>query len=185
MSTFQRAIPGQSLTDEPKNYPWERPPEETDPNEAVLYHLDRVTDPEVIDNVFQAFDIGLPVKVLTDSMLTAAVGKGIHSVDLGLLVEPVIRKAVMKIADQAGVEYKEDFEDKQTTPEEQAALIVQAAKRTPEKEKDAGYQFLMDVGEGSKPQEEPDPEAEEMEEQQPEMAEGEMTEEQPKGLMAR
>ena len=111
MSTFQRAIPGQSLTDEPKNYPWERPPEVTDPNEAVLYHLDRVTDPDVIDNVFQAFDFGLPVKVLTDSMMTAAVGKGIHSVDLGLLVEPVIRKAVMKIADQAGVEYKEDFED--------------------------------------------------------------------------
>ena len=70
---ISKSNPGQSLTDEPKNYPWERPPEVTDPNEAVLYHLDRVTDPDVIDNVFQAFDFGLPVKVLTDSMMTATV----------------------------------------------------------------------------------------------------------------
>ena len=54
---FNRPIPGQALTDEPKNYPWERPPEITEPNEAVRYHLDRISDPEVIDNIFFALDM--------------------------------------------------------------------------------------------------------------------------------
>ena len=32
MSMFDAPIPGQSLTTEPKNYPWERPPEMSDIN---------------------------------------------------------------------------------------------------------------------------------------------------------
>ena len=107
---FNRPIPGQALTDEPKNYPWERPPEITEPNEAVRYHLDRISDPEVIDNIFFALDMGIPVKVLTDSMMTGAVGKGVHDIDKSLLIERVVRKAVMKMADAAGVEYRETFD---------------------------------------------------------------------------
>ena len=43
---FNRPIPGQALTDEPKNYPWERPPEISEPNEVIRYHLDRISDPK-------------------------------------------------------------------------------------------------------------------------------------------
>ena len=35
MELLKAPIPGQSLTDEPKNYPWENPPEITDPEEAI------------------------------------------------------------------------------------------------------------------------------------------------------
>ena len=31
---LQAPVPGQSLTDEPKNFPWERPADITDQNEA-------------------------------------------------------------------------------------------------------------------------------------------------------
>ena len=31
---FDAPIPGQSLTDEPGNYPWEHPPQYTNPEEA-------------------------------------------------------------------------------------------------------------------------------------------------------
>lgn len=176
---FNRAIPGQSLTDEPKNYPWERPPEITDPNEAVRYHLDRVSGEEVIDNVFTALDMGFPVKVLTDSMMTGAVGKGIHSIDVGLLVEPVIRKAVMKIADGAGVSYKETFDGAEVSPEEKAAMMVRVVEQTPEEERDEGYEFLKGIGETLSS--ETDNEMSE----EPEMSEDTMVEEKPKGLMAR
>ena len=33
---FDAPIPGQSLTDEPGNYPWEHPPKTTDPEELML-----------------------------------------------------------------------------------------------------------------------------------------------------
>ena len=37
-------IPGQSLTDEPNNFAWERPPEYTDPNDAIIFHMDRLAE---------------------------------------------------------------------------------------------------------------------------------------------
>ena len=38
MASFLEApIPGQSLTDEPKNWPWENPPEMVDPDEVTFY----------------------------------------------------------------------------------------------------------------------------------------------------
>ena len=44
-------IPGQSLTDEPNNFAWERPPEITDPDEAVVFHLDRLSEKPIVDSV--------------------------------------------------------------------------------------------------------------------------------------
>lgn len=177
MSAMNRPIPGQSLTDEPKNYAWERPPEITDPNEAVKYHLDRVADPEVIDNVFYALDMGMPVKTLTDSMMTGAVAKGMHSIDVGLIVEPLIRRAVMKIADNAGVDYKESFDEQEASIEERAARMVRIVESTPEEERDAGYDFLTEISSNVQEEEQP--------QEEPEMSEDTMVEEKPKGLMAR
>ena len=37
-----RPIPGQSLTTVPKSFPYERPPELTDPTEALDLHLDNL-----------------------------------------------------------------------------------------------------------------------------------------------
>ena len=185
MPAMNRPIPGQSLTDEPKNYAWERPPEITDPNEAVKYHLDRVADPEVIDNVFYALDMGMPVKTLTDSMMTGAVGKGIHSIDVGLMVEPLIRRAVMKIADNAGVDYRESFEEQEVSIEERAARMVKIVESTPEDERDAGYDFLKESVANIQETPSPDMEEEGMMQEEPEMSEDTMVEEKPKGLMAR
>ena len=43
---FDRPIPGQSLTDEPGNYPWEHPPQYTDLREARDRIFDGMTKPE-------------------------------------------------------------------------------------------------------------------------------------------
>ena len=69
LPTMEAAIPGQSLTDEPKNFAWERPPEINDPDLAIRYHMNRIADPEVLDNVFFALDFGVPTKVITKSMM--------------------------------------------------------------------------------------------------------------------
>jgi len=177
MPARNRTIPGQTPTDEPRNYAWERPPEITDPNEAVKYHLDRVADPEIIDNVFYALDMGMPVKTLTDSMMTGAVAKGMHNIDVGLIVEPLIRRAIMRIADNAGVDYKETFEEKEVSIEERAARMVRIVESTPEEERDAGYDFLTEISSNVQEEEQP--------QEEPEMSEDTMVEDKPKGLMAR
>ena len=50
MVVFNAPIPGQSLTTPPRNAPYERPPEITDPDEALAVHLKRLSDPDAIED---------------------------------------------------------------------------------------------------------------------------------------
>ena len=167
-AALMAAVPGQSLTDYPKNYPWERPPEMTDPNDAIKFHIDRIADEDVIDNVLDLLEFGIPAKTLSESMMTAAVGSGIHSIDVSLIVEPIVRDFMMKAADMAGVNYKETFKPDEMTMAERASIFNDAVASTPEGERDKGFEIVKEAAESMKeePVEEP-------------------TEEEPKGLMAR
>ena len=167
-AALMAAVPGQSLTDYPKNYPWERPPELVDFNDAVKYHMDRVSQENVIDNILDALEFGVPAKVLSDSMMSGAVASGIHSIDVSLIAEPIIRSFIMKSADMAGVEYKETFKGDVMSTEERAAMLMGAVQATPKDKRDEGFKVLKEAAESVK--EEP---------------EEEMTEEKSKGLMAR
>ena len=143
-------IPGQSLTDTPKNYPWENPPEIVDPEEAVAMHLSKLNDPEVVDNVIDLLDLGVPVKALGESILTAAVAGGWHSIDVSLIIAPFIHEHLISIANEAGVDYKEGFEedtqDKQTRERERlAARVRKSLKATPQEKQDAGYDVAMEA----------------------------------------
>jgi len=110
-------IPGQSLTDEPSNFAWERPPEITDPNKAVVFHLDRLSEKPVAESVLFLMEYGYPTDVLARSMLTAAVGEGMHSIDVSLIIAPVVEEELGYMARTAGIDYKDTFEDDQTEDE--------------------------------------------------------------------
>ena len=112
-------IPGQSLTDEPQNFAWERPPEIVDPNDAIRFHMERLSEKPVVESVMFLMELGYPVDVLTRSMLTASVGEGIHSIDVSLIAAPVIEKELSYMARTAGIEYKETFGNDKTEDEVQ------------------------------------------------------------------
>ena len=110
-------IPGQSLTDEPNNFAWERPPEITDPDEAVVFHLDRLSEKPIVDSVLHLLQMGFPVDVLTRSILTGAVGSGMHSIDVSLLISPVIEEEIAYMGTTAGVKFKNTFGNDETDDE--------------------------------------------------------------------
>ena len=110
-------IPCQSLTDEPNNFAWERPPEITDPDEAVVFHLDRLSEKPIVDSVLHLLQMGFPVDVLTRSILTGAVGSGMHSIDVSLLISPVIEEEIAYMGTTAGVKFKNTFGNDETDDE--------------------------------------------------------------------
>ena len=110
-------IPGQSLTDEPNDYAWERPPEISDPDEAVVFHLDRLSEKPIVDSVLHLMQMGFPVDVLTRSILTGAVGSGMHSIDVSMLIAPVIEEQLVYMGNTAGVKFKETFANDDTDDE--------------------------------------------------------------------
>lgn len=170
-------IPGQSLTKPPRNYPWERPYEIVDPEEAVQYHLERLSRPDTIDNVLFALEMGVPVKHMTKGLMTAATGNGIHNVDVGLIIYPVVAEFIRTAATEADVSFINDFENAETKKQDEdakvMALLKKSLEETPEEQQDSGFEMIKDITEA--PQEMP----EEPSEEQPVM------EDKPRGLMSR
>ena len=136
-TTLNGPIPGQSLTDEPSNYPWERPPETADPTEALSMHLKKMAGPKYMESALFMMELGIPAEVVTNTTLTMAIGNGIHSVDVGLIIAPAIHKEVVSIAELAGIEYDEHFpegeeEEQQAKDMLQAKVIAKLKSSKPE-----------------------------------------------------
>ena len=108
---FNAPIPGQSLTSEPRNYPWENPPEFANPEEALLFHMDRLKDPSKVKAIAGLLTLGLDVVTLTEGILRGAVADGRHSVDISMLIGPIIHEYIVGVADAAGIDYDEGLEE--------------------------------------------------------------------------
>ena len=111
MLMFERPIPGQSLTAEPKSQAFERPPEIVDPIEALDMHLDNLSREDALEDSMYFLEAGLDLQTLVQGILRSAVMEGIHSIDVSLIIAPVIHEHIKGFADAAGVEYGEGFED--------------------------------------------------------------------------
>ena len=126
---LQAPIPGQSLTDEPKNFPWENPPEISDSNEALRYHIERLSNPEVLEDFYTLIELGYPLLSLAESMLTVAVMEGIHSIDVSLSLSPVLYKQLVEVAEEADLTYKTGLEPDETAKEEKEKDKLEALLR--------------------------------------------------------
>jgi len=136
MKQFSAPIPGQSLTLEPKAYPWERPPEINDPEEAIQMHLARLTDPDMFESALDAMELGeLDISTVTKGILRGAVSNGIHSIDVALIAAPVIHEFLRNAADAAGIEVDDGFEDKAAKEMQKQSRIALKAKKEMSKAK--------------------------------------------------
>jgi len=132
VTPFDHAAPaGHSLTDTPKNFPWEQPYEISNPIEGVRHHLIKLAEPKSLESVIYLLEEGIPIKTLVSTMMTSATASGIHSIDLGLIISPSIFVEVKGLADKAGIQYKDDYgKDEDTSSEEkQEQSILRAIKQ--------------------------------------------------------
>ena len=108
---FDRPIPGQSLTTPPKAAPYERPPDVTDPREALELHLDNLMKEGAMDDILFFLEEGLDLVTLVEGILRSAVMEGIHSIDISLIIAPVIHEFIKSAALRAGIDFEEGFEN--------------------------------------------------------------------------
>ena len=187
---FSAPIPGQSLTDEPKNYPWERPPEITDPREAIKFHIDGINKPEALDNIIEMLQIGVPVKALAETAMTTAQMEGIHSVDVSLIIKDVVKEELISIAEEAGIDYVTGDEPSEIDikeKEEQQVLALLRKKIGAADEMDAGVEMMQKTADmmETESEDEEDIEAEAQEPMMMEEQEEETMPQEPRGLMAK
>tara|TARA_E500000318_G_scaffold61076_1_gene56670 strand:+ start:2033 stop:2563 length:531 start_codon:yes stop_codon:yes gene_type:complete len=127
-SRFDVAIPGQSLTKEPKAYPWESPPQFTTPDEVMDYYFNKFEDDEVLFSLFAMLEAEIPVTTIVNSMIMGAFGEGMYNPDLGVIVAEDLGMLIMVIAEEAGIDYKIGNENKTLESIKTAARLKEALK---------------------------------------------------------
>jgi hypothetical protein len=130
MRNFSGPIPGQSLTTPPKGFPWERPPEIVDPEEAIQMHLARLSDPEMLEGVLDLIELdNLDLKTITNGVMRGAVSQGMHSIDVALLVAPVVHEFIKQGAIAFGLNPEDGFDDKEEKAEYKNSKNAELAKK--------------------------------------------------------
>ena len=102
---FNAPIPGESLVAELGARPWQSPAKLTTVDEAVDYYMERMSSEEFMEQVVEIMESGVPVAVIANTIQLASVMDGIHTVDIGMLVVPIIMEMMMLLGDSAGIEY--------------------------------------------------------------------------------
>jgi len=175
---FSAPIPGQSLTSEPKNSTWENPPQMSEPEEALLWHLGRFDNPKKTEAVVALLVLGLDLVTMTEGLLRTAVADGRHGIDVSLIIAPVIHEHLKGIAEASGVDYTEGLEEDEEDFD--LNLVSVSALRKEAQDILDNIKSGGDVDLSSLNTSEPT-----MKEEEEEMVDMEQQEEKPMGLMSR
>ena len=102
---FSNAIPGMGLTRAVGNKRWQKPPKHTTVEEALSFYIPRITDSKLSDNILDMLDLDIPVTTIVNSLTLSAVGEGLHTVDVGVLVSPVLMELIAYVAESTKTKY--------------------------------------------------------------------------------
>ena len=115
INPFNAPIPGQGLTDEPGNYPWEHPPQFPEIEDAADFIYDRLSDPKQLKRLLTMMRIGVPIEALVKVITFSGFLEGKFTVDVARLLEPIVAMQIMSKAQVAEVPAKINLEDTEDT----------------------------------------------------------------------
>jgi len=155
---LEAPIPGMAMTHEVGARPWQTPPQYPTVSQAAQYYVTSMQDESFIEQAINLMETGMPITLMANNIQLATVLQGKHTIDVGMLLIPVIMEMLMLIGDRAGIEYTTGMERNKDIEINDSASEAAFTK------------FQKELGE-DKPQEE--------------VVEEDKQEEEPMGLMAR
>jgi len=104
---FNGPIPGESLTREPGNAPWEQPPRLDKVEHVVANYIEKLEDDKKLEDMLDLLDKGMPVEHLVSSMLLFGEMEGDHTLDSSMVAAPILHEYIIFLAKSAGIKYVE------------------------------------------------------------------------------
>ena len=119
-------VPGQSLTATPRQYKWERSPQMSDYEEVTKFYINKLADQDVMDDLAVLFEGGMPITPFVQALTTTGVSEGLHTIDVSLIVGPVVHAFIKASMLQYGIDAKDDTfnPDKDPNEREKRRLIT-------------------------------------------------------------
>lgn len=96
--------PGNSLTDRPKKWAWEQPPQFTDPEEAIDYITDSIEATPAKDDLLKLLFAGITVEELVNQVAFKGFMAGSFTPDVAELIKPAIGIFLYGLAVEEGFE---------------------------------------------------------------------------------
>ena len=104
-------IPGMGMTHELGGRPWQMPPQHTTIEDALDFYIPRLTAKESRRQLFDVLEMGVPVTSVANSIQLSSIIEGKHTVDVGMLVTPIIMEFIMLMADEVNIKYETGLEE--------------------------------------------------------------------------
>jgi hypothetical protein len=135
---FDAPIPGMSLTHELGARPWQSPPQYSTVDDTIDYYLERMSTDEFESQLIDVLRMDVPVTVISDTIIQSSVMEGVHTIDVGVLVAPILVEFIMLIGDSEGVEYITGLDEDAQGPTQAMVNRAISDLRKARKENDKG-----------------------------------------------
>ena len=96
--------PGNSLTDAPGKWPWERPARFSNPDDVIDYTVDSISNGPVRDDMIKMMLAGITVEELVEQITFKGFMAGAFTPDVAELIKPAIGIFLADMAIQEGFE---------------------------------------------------------------------------------
>lgn len=108
---FDHPVPGESLTRELGSAPWQKPPQYSNIEDVIEYYTEKLSKPKKSTELVALMDNEIPISVLVNSMMLSNVMEGVHTIDSGVMVSPLLVEILEHFAEEAGIEYTTGLEE--------------------------------------------------------------------------
>lgn len=100
---FDAPIPGESLTREPGNSPWEQPPQFTNPMTAADFLFQQLLKPSTLKGILTMLKMGVPAEALARILIFTGFTEGKWTPDIAMLLFKPVMAMIVGIGGRAGI----------------------------------------------------------------------------------
>ena len=97
------AIPGQSLTANPGQFPYEKPPLVSNPRQALKALVNSISTEKASKEISSLLDAGITVETLASAFVVGGVSEGLFNPDVAEMIKPLLARYLIKQADENGI----------------------------------------------------------------------------------
>jgi hypothetical protein len=137
-TSFNRPIPGQSLTRDPENpAPFEKPPQFTDRTDVLENYFEMLTEEETYISLLDSLEEGVPVMDIVKVLLFQGFQDGMFNPDMMILIAEPLAYMIAALAERADVDFvitdDDDDEEGEEEGEETKLPIINQKLNTIQK----------------------------------------------------
>jgi len=104
MDPYDHPVPGQSLTEEPGKYAFERPPEIVDVDDAVAYIVDKIeTSSGGKEDLQKQMMAGMPIESIVNTIALTGFSEGIWTPDVAEMMKLPVSAYFMMMAQEENI----------------------------------------------------------------------------------